>query len=65
MEFYVPIGFAIVLNLLLFSASIAGLTYSGDVGRGMKAARCGLISLFYDVVYSNTDAISYPGLTGL
>lgn len=63
MELYVPVGFALILNLLLFAASIAGLSYSGDVERGMKAARCSLVSLFYDIVYGNSGA--FPGLAGL
>ncbi|CAD8196358.1 unnamed protein product [Paramecium pentaurelia] len=63
MELYVPVGFALILNLLLFAASIAGLAYSGDVERGMKAARCSLVSLFYDIVYGNSGA--FPGLAGL
>lgn len=64
MELYVPVGFAIILNLLLFAASIAGLSYSGDVERGMKAARCSLVSLFYDIVYGNNQG-DFPGLDGL
>lgn len=63
MELYVPVGFALILNLLLFAASIAGLSYSGDVERGMKAARCSLVSLFYDIVYGGSGA--FPGLSGL
>lgn len=64
MELYVPVGFALILNLLLFAASIAGLSYSGDVERGMKSARCSLVSLFYDIVYGNTTG-AFPGLSGL
>lgn len=48
-EFYIPIGFAIVLNLLLGGAAIAGLVNAGDVERGLKAARCSLVSLFSDI----------------
>lgn len=67
MELYVPVGFSLIINLLLFAASIAGLAYAGGVERGMKAARCSLISLFYDIAYGNenTEVSKFPGLSGL